>query len=323
MKMTSVLRDQLRQLLLVACCLWMVGTTAALAETYPLSDVVPDGVSAEHQETLQSQTQQFADAMFHHLLLRLDEITRVCELSDAQQRMMTVAAKGAVQHRLDEWLGVMMDTFIVDGERDERIQGGPQIFQQGGGWVDARRAVIDGNEIVRINVITVRNNLQQIRIAGATHMKDVILHALGPNPNVSVVDQESGQRLLKSPHLDVANHLVWTATLERTLTGEQKEQLAEAKAEREALPREWRHERVMFAIDSFLLLDRSQRGPLTERVSEFLDMPQIKRWIERRPGIDDEKLATMAFRSISAEDVEDSLSQWQLAEWRRLAPDKK
>lgn len=58
----------------------------------------------EVQAAVRNQAQQYANATYQRLLLKLDELERVCELNDAQKTKLKVAAKGAVDHSLTKWL---------------------------------------------------------------------------------------------------------------------------------------------------------------------------------------------------------------------------
>ncbi|MEZ6147108.1 MAG: hypothetical protein R3B91_17155 [Planctomycetaceae bacterium] len=74
----------------------------------------------------------------------------------------------------------------------------------------------------------------------------------------------------------------------------------------------------MIEFDKMLRLDHTQRGLISERVTKFLEMSQIKLWLKRRQGFDDEALAHMALRAIPTADVKDILSPRQLAQWQLI-----
>ncbi len=64
---------------------------------------LPQGV----QQSIGAMAQQQANSMLNYMLLKLDEINRVCTLTGSQRIKLTVAAKGAIEYAVQDWI----DTF--------------------------------------------------------------------------------------------------------------------------------------------------------------------------------------------------------------------
>lgn len=314
---TPPLISRLRQSALVAAYLLTAFATNAMAETFPLGDVVPASVSDEQRDAIQSQAQKLADGMYGHLLLRLDEVDRVCDLTDDQERILTVSAKGVVQEKLDDWL-IELTTKLSSVDHMPRLNApfevdflrGPKPFLVG----DVHMIVNGKLERKHFKGFVHRPNIPAL-IQIANNVDHVAFRDL-------VIDERGPEHLLHAP-LDlllskISEHELWKSTLERTLNDQQMKLYTAAQVDRAALPKEWRHERVMVAFDRMLRLDSSQRAPLAERVGKFLEMSQIKLWLKRRQGFDDEALAKMALRAIPTDDVKEFLSERQLEHWKLL-----
>lgn len=315
--LTSLLLFHSRQSALVAACLLTAFATNAIAETFPLSDVVPASVPKEQRDTLQSQAQELANGMYGNLLLRLDEVDRVCELSNDQIRHLTIAAKGAVQQCVDVWLATVAVMFAIKDQTDGPKADGADIVDVPMiGLARLRELLVRGaNGEVQVQVFF--EPIEQRR--GAVARFREVVNGAAAKQIEFVINQEAGEDTIgDSPFLNASDHVLWKASLERTLNDDQKTSYAAAQVERQALPKEWRHERVMVAFDRMLRLDRSQRKPLAERVDKFLEMSQIKLWLKRRQGFEDEALAKMALRAIPTDDVKDFLSDRQLEQWKLL-----
>ncbi|MCA9111300.1 MAG: hypothetical protein KDA52_15210 [Planctomycetaceae bacterium] len=288
----------LQRLFLIVVCLFTTIVSTTRAEHFPLTDVVPETAPEEQRDAVQARAQQLADAMYDELLLRLDEVDRVCELSESQERQLTIAAKGVVQQGVDEWLSILSSLQTiknVDGEN--RIQMG-RAFLHFDKLVLRRPGPMQG-----MNGLKITFNKNKVNAEG---LEDIIVEI-----NADSLNEEP-------PLLNAEEHDLWTETLDRTLSDQQKQLYAEAEDERAALPSEWRHERVMIEFDKMLRLDHTQRGRISERVTNFLEMSQIKLWLKRRQGFDDEALAHMALRAIPTADVKDILSPRQLAQWQLI-----
>ncbi len=318
---------QLR-LIASAICLGIL-SSPVYAESFPLSDVVPASVPDAQRAMLQSHAQKLADTMFNHLLLQLDEIDRVSGLSEDQQRVLTVAAKGAVQEALDIWLGMIAEIDAAKAGENNIV------LPPGIGLAHANLQRFENNGVIHVEgqllIEPRRDKIVQLMdvVAALVDRNGVVRDREVPQRGEFVAElfgvevQHDDVQMMERPLLNVADNVLWTTTLVRILTREQKTALVQAQAEREALPREWRHERVLVEIDRHLLLDSAQRDALTERVTKFLEMPQIKRWLERRPGFEDAALAQMALKAIPIADVKDLLSEQQSYQWQQLLNDDK
>jgi hypothetical protein len=79
------------------------------AQDFPLPASVIANVQPELQAAARAEAQRYANPLYQRLLLKLDEIQRVCEPSAAQMSKLNVAVKGAVDHALDRWLASNAD----------------------------------------------------------------------------------------------------------------------------------------------------------------------------------------------------------------------
>jgi hypothetical protein len=102
----------------------------ASAQDYPLPASVIANLQPEFQPNARSEAQQFANPIYHRLLLKLDEMDRLCELSEAQRAKLNVAAKGAVDHVLDHWLASNADRLRAGGGNIVAAQANVQQVQQ-------------------------------------------------------------------------------------------------------------------------------------------------------------------------------------------------
>ncbi|MEX2315548.1 MAG: hypothetical protein WD669_00235, partial [Pirellulales bacterium] len=74
------------------------------ADDFVISPAAFASLPSGTQEMLKLPAQQNANFMLNHLLWKLDEIDRVCALSDNQESKLKVAAKGAVEYALQNWI---------------------------------------------------------------------------------------------------------------------------------------------------------------------------------------------------------------------------
>jgi hypothetical protein len=88
-------------------CGWRAQVVSA--QDFPLPAGVISNVQPELQASARLQAQRYANPLYQRLLLKLDEIERVCEPSPAQMTKLNVAVKGAVDHALDRWLASNAD----------------------------------------------------------------------------------------------------------------------------------------------------------------------------------------------------------------------
>ncbi len=305
------------------CCWICTATTASAEALFPLPDVIPHTVPENDREGFQAEAQKLVDAMFGQLLLHIDELKRVCVLTESQERSLLITAKGVVQQSLDRWIAVIDSMHSARSAADHKHIQEKAVFLPniGPARVRAVQVVFDG-EVRRMGVIR-RKQLDENLLDGLRNVfnavpkaNDLVGPAEGQQVGEVAVQLNDGEPNPSPLVLDVGKHDLWVAALDRALNDHQKELYAVAQAEREALPREWRHERVMIEFDRMLRLDSTQRGPLAERVGEFLERTQTKRWLERKQGFEDAALARMAVRAIQSDDVKDILSSRQLAQWQ-------
>jgi hypothetical protein len=76
----------------------------AAGDSFVVSPAAAANLPAAQQPAYMAQAQQFANGMMSHLELKLDEVRRVCDLSASQRGKLRVAAKGAIEYAVQDWL---------------------------------------------------------------------------------------------------------------------------------------------------------------------------------------------------------------------------
>jgi hypothetical protein len=102
------------------------GPHVASAQDFPLPVSVLSNLQPELQASARAEAQQFANSLYQVLLLKLDEIERVCDPADGQMAKLKVAAKGAVDHALDDWLSLNADRLRAGNAEIVAVQANAQ-----------------------------------------------------------------------------------------------------------------------------------------------------------------------------------------------------
>jgi hypothetical protein len=338
------------------------GWWAALAWTvfaYPLQPIAADdfvmspaafaSLPPGGQDTVKAQAQQYANGMLNHLLLKLDEADRICSLTDGQESKLKVAAKGAVEFALQNWIdaasvqlagagaaaaavpaaAVQRQQLIAHVDEINALQQRLQIALQeaqaaGGGRRGARQAV-QAQQINQLNqqaaqLAQMQQQLQlqqrQVEQLGQRQViEEVIVNDNGVNRVVRRV-----RRVPAIPVLDVTavdQQHVWTAALDNTLTAEQKQRLSARATQRSAnLDVVTPTGRIVTQLDNLLLLDGPQREKMSELVSKTLESPANKSAFQRNQPLTPALIARI-IRSLPANEISALLSPTQMTRWQQ------
>ena len=246
----------------------------AAADDFPIPAVATENLDEQTRESLQQLAQQQANGMWRHLQLKLDEMDRICDLTDAQRDELELAAKGAVEQALEKWVERVGPAMAQRAGRIAQPQGPRRLVVNGMqfmiGPVIAAPAeqprlweILDGRVIDRNAEAAPADQPPPAPVAApaqppapqAAAAERVIIGGLGPPiRNNAAIRVASNAR---TP-LNVEQEPLWTATLENTLTSEQQEKLAAAQSARLATQQQAQIKLVLITLDQALLLDDAQ-----------------------------------------------------------------
>lgn len=207
--------------------------------------IVEAGFVVPAQSTLnQAGAEQQRQRMQHYLLVRVEHISRVCDLNDRQMKKLKVAAKRAAQLALE------------NGQQRAAMQA-PKL-PGGAGFVDPRFA-----QQVAGGLVAQRVNVPRPQAAAVLNMQPV-----GNN----VIVEQLGFRS-ESADAAAAEQPIWQQTVRRVLTPQQQvkyeaaqQRLAQRAAERPV-------DKIVLQIDQQLFLSAEQRARFAELISSAMRRP--------------------------------------------------
>jgi hypothetical protein len=248
--------------------------------------------------------------MFDHLLLKIDELDRVCQLSASQQTRLRIAAKGAVDRAIVKWLDATSTNTAQNAAAIAAQPSGQNIFpdavgrQEVGVFLNAQP--MDGaiflNEGVALN--------QLIIAEGQPAAQNVVIRVLNDGP-------QPVQAPVVAQGLDttaVEHEPIWTSAEQKVLTPQQLQARQAAIAARNGLSRKTPAEQVLAELDRRLMLDASQREPFAKLMRPLIEARVKPAANGRRPSI--ASTTTMLLRARPAPEMSKILSERQLNLWR-------
>lgn len=267
----------------IALLLLIVSAAAATAaEPFPLSFEAPPKMGDEAARTLTMLAQKHADAMYRHLLLKIDETDRTAALSDEQQARLRLAAKGSVQDALDDWLAPILS---------ELSTGSPQT----------RR-----NLIVRLG----GPNADQAQVVEVRQVapNDGFLLGLFRGGKPKSVD-------LKIDEAAILRHPVFANTFDVVLSDQQQFKVDQAETDRQAIrPAMTRTDKLMREIALQLALDADQRVQVRMLVEKIKYEPVV-RWRNGQSGVRTADAAEMALKQLPLAEMSKILTSTQFDIW--------
>lgn len=326
-----------RKVALCAVGLVAVPWGSVRGEAFPLADVIPDSVPAEVRKSIQGKAQQNADAMYGHLLLLIDEADRETNLSAAQKSRLTVAAKGAVQYVMDQWLAPL-STPVEAAANQPQAAGNAIVFLNAQKPFIVQRGRVANQAVQqqqllahrrRIAVLEAQIRQWEARIKADANKKNAARNAAQlrrvqlqlENAHRASLNLQGLAQLGAMGELDsdtAANHNIWRSTLEYTLTDRQQNQLTLLQQARRDDPTATRVEYIVAALDRQLLFDSGQRQRVTRMVAEFLETPRIGIMLARNPNLKNDAVANTVIKTFRTNEFDQILSPIQLSQWRKL-----
>lgn len=222
------------------------------------------------QQQLAQQAKQQERQYQQYMSITIDNIDRLCKLDEDQKKKLAIASKGAIDRTMDKWKKQMA-----------QMQG--QI-QWGGGMMAAEGLLVEDvalpevaeeakaedppadvaipqpaiPEPVQVEVQIAQENIG-IAIAQDVQMVGPAIAFNGPFGGVAMdVNQTS----------TVANETLWTKTVAKVLTEEQKATFKAAEEKRRLFRRQVAVDAVVSKIDAELVLSEEQRTQVTELVNK-------------------------------------------------------
>ena len=222
------------------------------------------------QQQMAQQAKQQERQYQQYMSITLDNIDRLCKLDEDQKKKLAIASKGAIDRTMDKWKKQMA-----------QMQG--QV-QWGGGMMGAQEILLEGPalpeaaeeakaedpaaeiaipqpaipEPVQIEVQIAQEDIG-IAIAQDVQMVGPAVVWNGPFGGVAMdVNQIS----------TVANESLWTKTVAKVLTDEQKAAFKAAEEKRRLFRRQSAVDAVVSKIDAELILSEEQRTQITELVNK-------------------------------------------------------
>ncbi|MEX0937937.1 MAG: hypothetical protein WDZ59_08740 [Pirellulales bacterium] len=250
---------------------------------FPAPAVPGDNLNPQIKQQLELLVRQQAADQWSFLMVHLDALDRACELSEAQQEKLRIAAKGAVDRSISEWLEAV-------SQNDAVAQNAIQQAAVG------QRADLQGRLVA-----------QQIQLGGVQRM--VI------NGRVVTTTPPSGG----NDPSGIAKHQLWTSTMDDVLSDEQKHAWREFEAQQDKRRRQLEVDQLVLELDRQLLLSPDQR----EKLRSWIDQVFGERLANVAAGggraANLSNYAALMYRTLLASDLKDLLTEAQLMRWQRLA----
>ena len=270
-----------------------------------------------------------------YLTFKIDEIKRFCDPTEQQVKKLEVAAKGAVEQSMRKWqeqveqqvqqvfqvqrfvanqaqadLIVEADAVVVDEEPQQPIVEEPenpeaQQDEQDVGGDEGGQILVEPEQAVPLAFpVPAQPVVPMVRLN-----PPLIL----PQPAPAQLQWQA----VAAPAADVSSVVtepVWHETVDRVLTGEQKQSLREISDRR----RTFRTKALVYAIvselDDRLSLSEPQRNQLLAFVQERMDDERIT----LPHGIAAADASMLIARQFPPEELDSFLSAAQLDQWREL-----
>ena len=239
------------------------------------------------------------ESLLQHMTVRIDDMHRVCQLSESQYRKLSIAAKGAVERTMETWHAQMKEWK-------------KQMVQQFGGLgfgdfpaiqveeANAAGAVVELGE--EDEVIVENQNVDDQFVVQAN---DEVLQEW-----IWQVDAQAGD--YSEFYRQLMNQSVWQTSLRTVLTDTQRQKYEAAVAERATFKRRSTIAKLVATIDEQVLLSPEQRRKLAAIIDKALGES-----LQSQPTDPFAENATMLLVSqqMDKRQLADVLSPAQLGKW--------
>jgi hypothetical protein len=255
---------------------------AADAGEFPVPAVPGDNLNPEIKKQLELLARQQAADQWSYLLVHLDALHRACELSDAQQQKLRIAAKGAVDRSITEWLEAVAQNDAV-----------------------AQNAIQQA-------AVAQRARLQRELVAGQLQIGEQRMVVNGRVITTTVPGAGNDSTA-------IAKHKLWTSTMDEVLTDDQKQAWREFEVQQDRHRRQLEVDQLVLELDRQLLLSPDQRDKLRSWIDEVFGerLANVASGGGRAANLSN--YAALMYRTLLASDLRDLLTEAQLDRWKNLA----
>ena len=276
------------------------------------SQEVVDELAVEAAQPDEASLAELREAMHRFLEVRIDDLDRVCQLSQQQRKKLKVAAKGAVERTLEGHRKRLRPVEVQDGlvrrfrqvEQVEEALGAPA-----------------------------RQRPRRPPVAAAPVEKPPVpdKQAAEPAPAKRPLAIRANARRLAAARLRPAVRIprirldalteqrIWKNAVDRVLTDEQRKNYDKSVAQRRRFELEVATNQLVTKIDEQLLLAPTQREQMAKVVNQvLLDRLGIRNGQNRIRMLGNLPLSNIV-RIVLQDDVEPVFSPAQLARWKDLA----
>lgn len=227
--------------------------------------------------------EELTEAMRRFLDVEFDEIKRVCELNDGQTANLEIAAQGAVETAMEDWIRLSQ----------QRLERGP-VNRRGR---PMRPPAEDEAEPLRHKSDLAREGLHVLGMMRSIHGN------IGRDGDVSLKRVWS-----RTPQRSWAkNHEIWIDAVDGILSKDQKAKLAASRKERETFKQLARAHEVVVRLDGELHFSSDQR----RRIVGLLKTSSAR--------VDDQNGYSVRMAVATASQLVEELTTVQKSKWEELA----
>ena len=294
-----------RNLIAVAAVLVSVSSNVGFGQLNP--------TQKQMAQQLKQQERQYKQFM----AITIDNIDRICELTDDQKKKLGIAAKGATERSLGKWKkhcvachGADINVNnVVFGAIAEAIAGDVQVAADVEIQVEPVAEDLAGDVGVEVPGEAIALDVQIADVAIANNGAQMQMWnggfgLGGMHPNVSQVST-------------VARESVWTKTLTKVLTEKQKTSFKAAEDKRRKFRRKTAVDAVLAKIDAELILSDDQRT----KIGALLDKAVGHQFSVQQSGFNQDFSQTngmTAVQRMPKTQIAKLLSKTQMARWNEF-----
>jgi len=248
--------------------------------------------------------------------VQIEEMHRVCGLSEQQMKRLQVAAKGAVDRSMDKYrdqFKQLQDQFggaawgiELEGNLDEPDAENEVVDDKPA----EERAVEAAKAGIEVEAVADENDVLAAAAAGPVALGHIAFVDAGGFADPFAVDPFGGGAEANAP----AREALWKKTVEKTLNPEQRRAYEKAQLERSQFYRDATMQQLIARIDRQLLLSDQQRLQLRKLIDETAGRQAERRAVQ---GVEFAEMHMMnqLFRIPKAK-LRQFLSPAQMAQWQ-------
>jgi hypothetical protein len=246
-----------------------IAMAAVVVATIAVKQTEAQQVLNPMQQQLAQQAKGQERQYKQFMAITMDNIDRICKLTDDQKKKLVIASKGAIERASGKWMKQMVQMQVQFRGGGGLMQGQFQGINNQIRFQNVANAIGEPEALVEIEIAEpVAGGDAADAAADAADVVDVEAVADGGaqiQADVFVADMAMPQ-MWNGPFgvnsgqvRSVAQETVWTKTLAKVLTEKQKTDLKAAETKRRKFRRKAAVEAVLAKIDSELILSEDQR----------------------------------------------------------------